>query len=135
MDWLKANEEIFTALGLLSVFLFLLSLIIFPLIIIYLPHDYFVRTEPGITTLNPLRMVLRILKNALGCFLIIAGFLMLFLPGQGLLCLFLGISLVNFPGKRNLEMRLLGYRRIQDSVAWVRQKANRKPIILPEKVS
>lgn len=132
MDWLKANEEIFAALGLLSVALFLISLIIFPLIIIFLPYDYFVRTEPGFATLNPWRMLLRILKNAFGVFLIIAGILMLFLPGQGLLSIFLGISLVHFPGKRRLELRLLASKRIRASVAWMRHKANREPIILPE---
>lgn len=132
MEWLKANEEIFAALGLLSVGLFLVSLIVFPLIIIFLPHDYFVRTETSFVSLNPLRMLLRLLKNAFGIFLIIAGVLMLFLPGQGLLSIFLGISLVHFPGKRRLEMRLLRFNRIRSSVAWIRQKANRAPIILPE---
>lgn len=132
MDWLKANEEIFAALGLLSVALFLISLIVFPLIIIFLPHDYFVRQEAGFVSLNPLRMVLRLLKTAFGVFLIIAGILMLFLPGQGLLSILLGISLINFPGKRRLEMRLLAFKRIRASVAWIRLKANRSPIILPE---
>jgi len=135
MEWLKAHEELFAALGLLSVFLFLVSLVVFPLIIIYLPHDYFVRTEASFATLSPLRMLLRILKNAFGIFLILAGFLMLFLPGQGLLCLFLGISLVHFPGKRRLEMHLLRYKRIRNSVAWIRHKAEREPIRLPESSS
>jgi len=132
LDWLKEYDKLFAGLGLLSVFLFLISLIVFPLIIIYLPHDYFVRTEPGFSTLNPFRMLLRILKNAFGCLLIIAGILMLFLPGQGLLCLFLGISLVHFPGKRRLELALLRLQRIRSTVAWIRRKANREPIKLPE---
>ena len=132
MDWLKANDEIFAALGLLSVALFLISLIVFPLIIVFLPRDYFVRSEPGIWTLSPPRILLRIVKNGFGIFLIVAGILMLFLPGQGLLSIFLGISLVHFPGKRHLEMRLLRFRRIRESVAWIRRKANRAPILLPE---
>lgn len=130
-EWLGQYDGILKALGLLSVFLFLVSLIIFPLIIIYLPHDYFIRSEPRFRSLNPLRMLLRILKNAFGCLLILAGVLMLFLPGQGLLCLLLGVSLLNFPGKRELEMRLLRFKRVRSTVAWVRQKTNRKPITLP----
>jgi hypothetical protein len=43
VDWLKANDALFAALGMLSVGLFLISLVVFPLIIIFLPHDYFVR--------------------------------------------------------------------------------------------
>lgn len=132
LEWLKAHDEIFAALGLLSVGLFLISLIVFPLIIVFLPRDYFVRSEPGIWTLSPPRILLRIVKNGFGVFLIVAGILMLFLPGQGLLSIFLGISLVHFPGKRRLEMRLLRFRRIRGSVAWIRQKANRAPILLPE---
>lgn len=131
-DWLKANEGLFGALGLLSVALFLLSLIIFPLIIVLLPHDYFVREEATFGSLNPFRMVLRLLKNIFGVVLFVAGLLMLFLPGQGLLSILLGISLINFPGKRRLEMRLLAFKRIRASVAWIRLKANRPPIILPE---
>lgn len=132
LDWVKANEGMFAAMGLLSLGLFLISLLIFPLIIIYLPHDYFVRPTPGIMTLNPLRLVLRILKNVLGVFLLIAGFLMLFLPGQGLLSLFLGISLINFPGKRRLELRFLHLTRVRRTIEWMRRKADRKPVILPE---
>lgn len=131
LDWLKANEEFFAVVGLLSVVLFLISLIIFPLIIIFLPQNYFVRTETPIAKLSPPRVLLRILKNAFGVFLILAGILMLFLPGQGLLALFLGISLVHFPGKRRLEMRLLRFPRVRRSVAWIRIKANRPPLQLP----
>jgi uncharacterized RDD family membrane protein YckC len=105
--------------------------LVFPLIIIFLPHDYFVRPQTAFATLNPFRMLLRVLKNAFGCVLIVAGVLMLFLPGQGLLSLLLGVSLVQFPGKRRFELRLLRLQGIRKSVAWVRQKANRRPVILP----
>ncbi len=131
MELLKANEALWASLGLLSLGLFLVSLLVFPLIIIFLPHDYFVRPEAGFSTLNPLRMLLRLIKNAFGCVLILAGILMLFLPGQGLLSIFLGISLINFPGKRRLEIRLLKFQSVRRSVAWVRRKARRRPILLP----
>lgn len=131
-DWFKANDEMLGLLALISLGMFLASLLLFPLIIIFLPHDYFVRPAPNLVTLNPFRIVLRILKNALGCVLIVAGVLMLFLPGQGLLSILLGISLVQFPGKRHLELRLLRLHGIRSSVAWVRQKANRRPVLLPE---
>lgn len=131
-NWLKENEELFAVLGLSGIGLFLVSLLVFPLIIILLPHDYFIRPETSFVTLNPLRMLLRVLKNALGYLLIVAGILMLFLPGQGLLSLLLGVSLINFPGKRRLELRLLRFRGVRRSVAWIRQKANRRPVIFPE---
>lgn len=132
IDWLKTHDELFAALGILSLALFLISLVVFPLIIIFLPHDYFLRAEPEFMKLNPFGMMLRILKNAFGVLLIVGGLLMLFLPGQGLLSLFLGVSLVHFPGKRRLELRLLGYQKTRSSVAWVRRKAKRPPIRLPQ---
>ena len=135
IEWLQANDQIFAALGVLSVVLFLASLIVFPLIIVFLPYDYFVRPEAGFLSLNPLRMLLRILKNGLGCLPIVAGILMLFLPGQGILCLLLGVSFLNFPGKRHLEMRLLRLKRVRSSVAWIRRKAKRRPLQLPEEIA
>lgn len=132
LDWVKAHEGSLALMGLLSLGLFLISLLIFPLIIIYLPHDYFVRPTPAIMTLNPLRLVLRVLKNVFGVFLLIAGVLMLFLPGQGLLSIFLGISLINFPGKRALELRFLRLARVRRTIEWMRCKADRKPVILPD---
>lgn len=132
LDWLERHETILTALGLLSLGLFLVSLLVFPLIIIFLPHDYFVRPQSPITSLNPFRMLLRVLKNAFGCFLILAGVLMLFLPGQGLLSILLGISFIDFRGKRKLELRILRFPKIRLSVAWIRRKAKRVPILLPE---
>ena len=40
------------------------------------------------------------LKNVFGLGALVLGVLMLFLPGQGLLMVLVGISLLDFPGKR-----------------------------------
>ncbi len=131
-DWLAASESLLAGLGLLSLALFLISLLVFPLIIVLLPADYFLRPEARLSQLSPPRRLLRLLKNAFGLFLVLAGILMLFLPGQGLLSIFLGISLLDFPGKRELELRLLRHPRIAKSLAWVRRRAKRQPIRLPD---
>jgi hypothetical protein len=51
-------------------------------------------------------------KNALGVLFYLSGLAMLILPGQGLLTIFIGLVLLDFPRKRVLVRRLLGYRRI-----------------------
>jgi Putative transmembrane protein (PGPGW) len=42
-------------------------------------------------------------KNLIGGVFVLAGIVMLVLPGQGVLTIMLGIALMNFPGKFQLE--------------------------------
>jgi hypothetical protein len=53
-----------------------------------------------------------VLKNALGVLFFLSGMAMLILPGQGLLTIFIGLVLLDFPRKRVLVHRILGYQRI-----------------------
>lgn len=90
-------------LGIFSIGTFFLTILILPLIIISLPEDYFAREKPDgfITRQNRgVRLTLLILKNMGGLILLIMGFLMLFVPGQGVLTILAGLSVMNFPGKK-----------------------------------
>jgi hypothetical protein len=71
------------------------------------------------------------LKNAVGSVLVIAGILMLVLPGQGILTLFVGLTLVDFPGKRRLELWLIRKRPVLHAVGWIRSKSGRPALRLP----
>ena len=62
---------------------------------------------------------------------VIAGITMLALPGQGILTILIGISLMNFPGKRKLELRIIGQHTIYKAVNWIRAKAHKPPLQLP----
>ena len=97
--------------------------------------DYFARTEPAVASWRQrhplLRLLLRLLKNLLGGALVILGFAMLLLPGQGILTLLIGISLLDFPGKRRLEISIVCRPRIQQWIDRIRKKAGRPPLILP----
>jgi hypothetical protein len=64
-----------------------------------------------------------VLKNALGVVLLLGGIVMLFLPGQGLLTMFLGIVLMDFPGKFRLERYLISRGPVLKSINWIRRKA------------
>lgn len=71
-----------------------------------------------------------IAKNLIGLLLILAGGLMLLLPGQGLLAIFAGILLIECPGKHRL-VRWIGTRRtVWHSVNWLRKRAGRPPFVL-----
>ncbi len=76
-------------------------------------------------------ILLRILRYATGSVLLIAGILMLFLPGQGILTMILGMSLLDFPGKQTLMDRLLGYHSLQKALNWVRHRGNKPDFSFP----
>ena len=78
-----------------------------------------------------LRFIIRAIKGVVGLGLIISGIAMLVLPGQGLLTILIGISLMEFPGKRRLERSLIRRKPIYQTINWIRQKAGREPIVVP----
>ncbi|MFP4069911.1 MAG: hypothetical protein ACLFVC_06990 [Opitutales bacterium] len=132
IDWMQEHEALLGALGVLSVVTFLASLAVFPLIIVFLPADYFVRQSASLELLKPWRLALRVLKNLFGALIFVLGVLMLFLPGQGILGILVGCSLMDFPGKRRLQLSLLRRRHVRRSVDWIRRKAKREPLEIPE---
>ncbi|NMD40555.1 MAG: hypothetical protein GYA83_07175, partial [Deltaproteobacteria bacterium] len=75
-----------------------------------------------------------VLKNVLGLVLIMAGFIMLFIPGQGVLTILVGMTLVSFPRKRALEMRLVRRPQVLRAVNWIRRRSGKEPLILPARV-
>jgi len=129
---MESYENVFIVLGVISVASFLGSIIVVPLIISKLPSDYFIRPAKPLGKLSPLRLVARILKNLLGLTFLLSGFVMLFIPGQGILTILLGMSLIDFPGKQQMQIRILQSPRVQKLVQWCRKKAGRKPLQLPE---
>ena len=69
-------------------------------------------------------------NNIIGCGLILAGLVMLFLPGQGILTLVMGLLLVDYPGKFRLERRLVKTPAILNSLNWLRRKAKKPPLVM-----
>ena len=55
----------------------------------------------------PINLALAGAKNLLGATLVLAGLLMLFLPGQGVITLLAGLMIMNYPGKFVLEPWLI----------------------------
>lgn len=134
-DWLASafeEEQAWVAwmVG-VSVVTFLGSLIAVPIVVVAMDADFFVRPEKRGIPLNPLRLLRRILKNVLGWILLLAGLAMLLLPGQGLLTIALGVGLVDFPGKRKLQIRIVKLGKVHRSINWIRKKADKPPLELP----
>lgn len=119
------------ALG-VSIGLFAVGVLSVPIVIARLPADYFVR-ENGDSegeSKGWKQALLKPLRNVFGVLLVIAGVAMLVLPGQGILAILLGLSLVDFPGKRKLLLRLVRMRGVKRVVAAIRKRAHKPPLQL-----
>jgi hypothetical protein len=115
----------------LSIAMVVMSVLALPWLIARLPAEYFARVSRPDLRETDLRAhpVRRILKNVLGGVLAIAGFAMLFLPGQGLVTLLVALTLLEFPGKARLERRLIENESVFSALNWIRRKVNKEPFI------
>jgi hypothetical protein len=112
---------------------FIGSLIAIPLILVRLPPDYFDTRTPRhwMKDHHPLlRLLGLVVKNVVGVVLLLAGFAMLFLPGQGLLTMLIGISLMDFPRKRELEAKMVGQPTLMGVINAMRRKLGKPPLTL-----
>jgi hypothetical protein len=134
-SYVPANVLIWFAVS--SVFMFVGTLIAIPVILMRLPADYFdIRIpRPWMENHHPiLRLIGHIVKNVVGAIFLFAGFLMLFLPGQGVLTMLIGLSLIEFPGKRRVEAKIVGQSTVLSTINAMRAKFDKPPLIIaPEK--
>lgn len=128
-QWVTAHAAWLSWLAVGSVVMLLATPVLLPAWIASLPDDYFV--QPRRLPRGAKGWLRRALAWVLGTLLLVAGLLMLFLPGQGLLTLFAGLSLLPFPGKPALLRRVLGHRKVADALQWMRRRAGRPPLVLP----
>lgn len=131
-EWLQENEVLLTVI----VMAFSVGgLLLVPWLVARIPSDYFATFEPPPvlwSRAHPvLRVVLVVAKSLLGAVLLVAGTLMLFLPGQGILTLLVGLMLLDFPGKRRLELWLVRRRGLVRGINWIRERAGRDALRLP----
>lgn len=135
-DWFKANPGVVGIVVFGSILFAIVSAALVVVAISRMSPDYFVSTTPPVTSWRrrhpALRMMFAILKSVLGLALLLAGIAMLFVPGQGLLTILIGITLLEFPGKRNLERRIVRERHILNAMNWIRAKHDQPPLKAPE---
>ena len=127
------STETLIWLAALSIVLFIGTLIAIPFILVRLSADYFdLRVpRPWMQNHHPvLRVVGHIVKNVMGAVFLFAGFLMLFLPGQGVLTMLIGVSMLDFQGKRKLEAKLISQPAVLSVVNSMRKRRGRPPFVL-----
>lgn len=124
---------------LLGIVLFLItfsvSLGIVSFIMVRIPADYFRKDNPRTVLPNRHRAVrgaALVGRNILGIFLVALGIVLSLpgVPGQGLLTILLGIMLLDFPGKRSLEYKLVSRPKVRAAINKLRSKFGKPELIL-----
>ncbi len=117
----------------ISLATFFLSLLIIPLIVSNLSVNCFININKkkqaariSVTSLGFL-----LFRNIGGIFLLTAGFAMLFLPGQGILTILIGLLLLSFPGKQTMLNYLIFKPAVQHSLDWIRKKSGKPQFTWP----
>lgn len=139
IEWARLHVDTLQQLGaawfLIGVGSLVVTLIALPLVILRIPADYFVRDRRlGLVsrTRHPaITFLLLALKNLLGVTLFVLGAVMLFIPGQGILTMLIGLLLMNFPGKYQLEQRLVRRPAVLRTLNRIRARWNRAPLHPP----
>jgi hypothetical protein len=92
--------------------------------------DVDVSAPAHLTSVNRnLTKLVKMAKILVGVSFLLIGLVMLVLPGQGLITMLIGFSLLPFPGKNKVEQNILSLKSVRSSLNWIRIKANKEPFI------
>lgn len=109
------------------------TILVSVVILAALPVNYFRDGGHGLPRLagEPIGVVVRVAKNAVGIDLIALGLLLSVpaVPGQGVLTMLVGLMLVDFPGKRRLEQKLVARQGVLETINWMRSWLGRPPLV------
>ncbi|MCA1555422.1 MAG: hypothetical protein LC747_01910 [Acidobacteria bacterium] len=114
---------------------FTVSIAITVVVLIKLPDTYF-KASHGREFWVERHPVLRwsglIGKNLLGAFLVLLGIVLSLpgVPGQGVLTILLGVMLLDFPGKRGLELKLVSRPKVLNTINRIRWRFDKPPLLL-----
>ena len=128
--WSRYQQEIWM-LGIASAAMLVISAMVIPYLVVRLPVDFYAENNRRRRLFQDrpiLRSLFLTVKNTLGGFLLVAGIFMLVLPGQGILTILAALALLDFPGKRKLEMSILHRPAVFRSINWLRRRAGREPL-------
>ena len=111
------------------------SLLVAGFVLVKLPATYFQgfhSRDVWVDRHPVLRLTARCGKNVLGAILVVVGMILALpgVPGQGLLTILIGLMLLDLPGKRRLERRIVGRPRILRTINRLRKRFCGPPLVL-----
>jgi len=126
------HEALLLWLTIASVIGLVASLVLIPWILIQIPSDYFSHKKrqkhQWHNDLPIFRLVFLLMKNILGVIFIISGIIMLFIPGQGIITIIIGVILADFPYKYKIEQWIISHPAILRYINELRAQAKQSPI-------
>jgi hypothetical protein len=126
------DPSVLTAVGIVSLVAFGVSLLAIPYVVNRLPPDFLRKQAHGPETpsaSSPGKLALRVLRNLLGVVLLLLGILMLVLPGQGIFAIVVSLVLLDFPGKKRLLRRFLSSPRVLSVGNRIRKRAGKEAFL------
>jgi hypothetical protein len=134
LEWIGLSSAAAWWIVVVSVAIFFFALIALPPLVVRIPADYFAHPHRFGANwprrLAWLRWPWLIVKNLLGLGCLFFGVLMLVLPGQGVLTLLIGTTLLDFPGKYKLQRWVVSRRGVLQTINWLRERADKEPLVL-----
>lgn len=130
-DWIFAHGALTTVMLVVSLVVLVGSLWVCHRVLISIPPDYFNRKHKPLEQWRSRPAVwwtLILGKNLVGAVLVIAGLVMFFTPGQGVLTLLLGVSLLDIPGKHQVERAIMRRPSVLKLVNRLRARAHQPPL-------
>jgi hypothetical protein len=141
-DWLQnfpgssylTTENLLLGFG-VFVATFVVSLLVVGFLLVRLPADYFHPSyeRTFLSGQHPyVRGLALLIKNLLGFVLVLLGIALSLpgVPGQGLITILIGLMLMDFPGKRELELKIIKRPAVLANVNRLREKYSRPPLKL-----
>ncbi|MCP4848052.1 MAG: hypothetical protein GY899_08920 [Verrucomicrobiaceae bacterium] len=120
-------------MGALSLVTFAASLVTIPFLVARLGKDHFIREQDFLSASGHwlARGVVLVGRTLLGVCLLLAGIVMLFVPGQGILTMLIGLVVLEFPGKAQLQSRILRCNGLKRSLNWIRARKGKEDFLFP----
>ena len=133
-DWISDYNQIIQWAGIVSVFLFFLSLFLLRYVIIRMPEDYFITTSSisKSHSKSPQKIIVRVAKNVVGFLLTICGIILLFTPGQGMITILIGLCLIDLAIVNQFKKKIINNSKVQKALNWIRTKKSVKPFNFPK---
>lgn len=138
IDWLLEYWAALTwgaILGSIALFVvtFTISILLVAVVIVKIPANYFSSHYqrdflPNSSWITRWGAV--VAKNIVGAVLVLAGVVMLIGPGQGVLTILIGLIMLDIPGKRPLEARIIKRPAVLAAINKLRAKYNKQPLEL-----
>ena len=127
-DLIAQYENILVLFSIMSAVFFVVTLLLTPYLLGLIHSDYFTKANPHKLEIKHVgHIVVVIIRSAIGLVLFVVGVIMLVTPGQGVVSILLGLFLMEFPGKRKLELKLINHNQTFKTLNWLRAKAKKPP--------